>query len=145
MRSYYSAVLDAPADRVWATVRDFNSLATWFVPAVSSSEIEDGLTGDTIGAVRRFVLGGATVREKLVALSDVDRHYDYEVVQPAPFPVTNYLATLRVTPVVEGEGAFIEWWADFDCQWDEQAQWEAHFRNEVFKPAIDALKTYLGV
>lgn len=145
MRSYYSTVVQAPAERVWATVRDFNGLATWFAPAVSASEIEDGRAGDAVGAVRRFVLGDATVRERLVALSDVERRYDYEFVEPAPFPVSNYLATLRVTPVTAADHAFVEWWADFDCEVAEQARWEAHFREQVFAPALDALTRHLGV
>lgn len=145
MHSYYSAVVEAPAERVWATVRDFNGLATWFATAVSSSEIEDGRTGDQVGAVRRFQLGDATVRETLIGHSDRERRYDYEFVPPAPFPVTGYVATLRVTPVTDGDAAFVEWWADFDCEVAEQAHWQAFFAAEVFKPAVDALKGHLGV
>ena len=145
MRSYYSAVIGAPAERVWATVRDFNGLATWFSPAVSSSEIEDGRAGDQVGAVRRFLLGETTVRETLRAHSDVERRYDYEFAPPAPFPVTGYVSTLRVTPVTEGDIAFLEWWADFDCAVAEQEHWRAFFAAEVFKPAVDALKDHLGV
>jgi len=30
--------------------------------------------------------------------------------------VTGFQATLRVTPVVDGNRAFVEWWANFDCE-----------------------------
>lgn len=60
--SYYSTVLQHPADRVWAALRDFNGLATWFSGAVSESHIEDGLSGLTIGAVRSFQMGDSRIR-----------------------------------------------------------------------------------
>ena len=30
--------------------------------------------------------------------------------------MTDFRATLRVTPVVDGDRAFVEWWATFDCE-----------------------------
>lgn len=143
MRSHYSTVLDHSADRVWAAVRDFNGLATWFSSSVTSSEIEDGRAGDQVGSVRRFVLGGNAIRERLLAHSDLDRAYTYEFMPPPPFPVTNYVATLRVTPVTDGGRAFVEWFADFDCEVNQQDEWRDFFANEVFAPALAALREYL--
>lgn len=143
MRSYYSTVLPYPAVEVWATVRDFNGLATWFAPAVSSSEIEDGKAGDAVGAVRRFVLGDDEIREHLLSLSDIDRCYSYEFQGKPPFPVHNYVATLRVTPVTARDHAFVEWWTTFDCAAEEQERWESFFAAEVFAPALAALAEYL--
>jgi hypothetical protein len=80
---------------VWAALRDFNGLATWFSGAVSESHIENGLSGLTIGAVRSFQMGDSRIRERLRALSDIDRSYSYEFCEPAPFPVTGYLATVN--------------------------------------------------
>ena len=144
-RSYYSTVLDRPADEVWAVVRDFNGLATWFSPPVSSSLTEDGRAGDQVGAVRRFVLGDGTIRERLLAHSDLDRGYTYQFADPKPFPVDNYVATLRVTPVTDGDRSFVEWWTTFDPEPGESlAHWEAFFAAEVFKPALDTLRAYLA-
>lgn len=140
-RSYYSTLIEAPADQVWATVRDFNGLSTWFASAVSASEIEDGRTGDTVSAVRRFTLGDDQIRERLVGMSDVERSYTYEFVPPAPFPVTSYRATLRVTPVTDTDRAFVEWWAEFDCEADQLEHWQGFFAAEVFTPALDSLRT----
>jgi hypothetical protein len=33
----------------------------------------------------------------------------------ASLPMTGYQATLRITPVVDGDRAFVEWWATCDC------------------------------
>lgn len=144
MRSYYSTVLDQTAERTWHTLRDFNGLSTWFAAGVSESRIEDGRSGDSTGAIRRFVMGEDVIRERLLAHSDQDRSYTYEFVPPAPFPVSGYAATLRVTPVTDGDRAFVEWWADFDCEVDEHQKWRTFFAMEVFAPALAALRHHLA-
>lgn len=143
MRSYYSTVLTHPAEEVWEAIRDFNGLATWFAPAVSSSVIEDGKDGDAVGAVRRFVLGDDEIREHLLTLSDLDRTYSYEFWGEPPFPVDNYVATLKVTPVTSEGHSFVEWWTDFDCERGEQDRWGEFFAAEVFAPALKALDDHL--
>jgi len=31
-------------------------------------------------------------------------------------PIAGFQGTLRVTPVIDGNRAFVEWWANFDCE-----------------------------
>ena len=143
-RSYYSTVIDRPASRVWEVTRDFNGLATWFASAVSVSEIEDGREADAVGCVRSFLFGETRIREHLVAFSDVDRSYCYEFYDPKPFPVLNYLATLRVTPVTGTDQALVEWWTTFDCDTQELDHWTGFFAAEVFAPALESLRAYLA-
>ncbi len=144
-RSYFSTVLEHDADRVWAAARDFNGLATWWSSAVSESHIEQGKGGDQVGAVRAFRFGDATIRERLLALSDAERSYSYAFCDPAPFPVSNYLATLRVTPVADGSGrSLVEYWVTFDCKEAERDRWSAFFAAEVFAPALRALAAHLA-
>ena len=120
-RSYASTVIGAPAADVWARIRDFNGLATWHSGLVSASEIEEGKAGDQVGGVRSFTLtDGTHIRERLLSHSDLDRSYTYNF-EKTPFDVDNYCATIRVTPVTDGGGSFVEWWTDFDCNRDEQA------------------------
>ena len=143
-RSYASTVIDAPADQVWARIRDFNGLSEWIPALVSTSEIEDGRAGDQVASIRSFTLADGThIREQLVSFSDEDRSYTYNF-QKTPFDVDNYLATIRVTPVTDGGGSFVEWWTVFDCNRDEQAHWTAFFANEVFQGGFDALKRHFG-
>ena len=52
-----SAVIDAPIERVWDVLRDFNSHTAWH-PVVAESEIEGGEPSDQVGCVRRFTLAG---------------------------------------------------------------------------------------
>ena len=142
-RSYYSTVFEHDAAAVWAVARDFNGLATWWSEAVSESHIEDGKAADQVGAVRAFRLGEATIRERLLALSDLDRSYSYEFCDPAPFPVVDYSATLRVTPVSDGR-SFLEYSVAFDCTEAERGHWTSFFAAEVFDPALKALNAYLS-
>ena len=65
-----STVIDAPIERVWAVLRDFNSHDQWH-EVVDSSAIEDGKPSDRIGCVRNFTLqDGGHIREMLLSLSD---------------------------------------------------------------------------
>ncbi|MFI5959818.1 SRPBCC family protein [Cryptosporangium sp. NPDC051539] len=140
-KSYYSTVFDHDAAAVWAVVRDFNGLPTWWPDAVSESHIEDGKAADQVGAIRSFRLGDATIRERLVALTDRDRSYSYAFEEPEPFPVANYVATLRVTPLSDGR-SFLEYWAEFDHA--DLDHWTTFFAAEVFGPALAALADHLG-
>jgi Polyketide cyclase / dehydrase and lipid transport len=112
-RTYRSAIVNASIDRVWECVRDFNALPNWH-PAIAKSEIEGGRASDSVGCIRSFYLqDGGHLREQLLALSDIDHSFSYSILD-SPMPLTNYLATLRLTSVTATGTTFAEWWADFD-------------------------------
>ena len=143
-RSYASSVIAAPADEVWAVIRDFNGLATWHSGLVATSEIEEGKTGDQVGSVRSFKLvDGTHIRERLLSHSDEERSYTYNF-EKTPFDVDNYCATIRVTPVTDGGQSFVEWWTTFDCDRDKVGYWEGFFASEVFQGGFDALKAHFS-
>ncbi|MEO9176677.1 MAG: SRPBCC family protein [Gaiellales bacterium] len=143
-RSYASTVINAPADEVWAYIRDFGGLWVWHSGLVPRGEIEDGKAGDQVGSVRSFYLADDThLREALTAHSDAERSYSYNF-QKTPFDVDNYHATLRVTPVTDGDTSFVEWFTTFDCNRDAQAHWTAFFANEVFMGGLNALHEHFG-
>jgi hypothetical protein len=143
-KSYASTVIDAPADAVWARIRDFNGLPVWIPGAFGSSEIEEGKAGDQVGGIRSFTLADGThIREKLLTHSDLERSYTYDF-QKTPFDVDNYRATIRVTPVTDGDRSFVEWWTTFDCDRDQIDHWERFFATEVFQGGFDALKAHFS-
>jgi Polyketide cyclase / dehydrase and lipid transport len=113
-KAYYSTVFEQPAPVVWKIVRDFNNYPVW-VGGAGESRIEDGKSGDTIGAIRNVLYQRWVVRQRLLALSDVERSQTYEFCDAPSLPVADFQATLRITPVVDGNRAFVEWWATFDC------------------------------
>jgi polyketide cyclase/dehydrase/lipid transport protein len=144
-KAYYSTVIDAAVDEVWAAARDFNGLGTWNAEMVPSCEIEDGKAGDQVGAVRNFTLAnGAHLREKLLSHSDDERSYSYDF-QKHPFEgVENYHATIQFLPIVDTGQTFVQWWTTFDTAPDQIDHWEGFYTNEVFKGALEALRAHVA-
>ena len=138
IRVYYSTVFEQTADQVWRAIRDFNSYPEW-VASVSESHIEDGKSGDAVGAIRNFVEYGARIRQRLLAHSDLDRSYTYESCGPLG-AIRYYQGTARVTPIVDGNRAFVEWSATFDCEPTEYEHWTTYFAHEVWAKALGSLK-----
>ena len=139
VKVYRSTVLDAPAERVWRDLRDFNGLPNWH-PRMVESHIEDGLAADQIGCVRNFqVVSGATLREKLLAMSDADFSFSYTILQ-TPAPISNHRSTLRLTPVTDGDKCFAEWTATFDCPPEKAEAEAAGMGTNVFQGGFNALK-----
>ena len=114
-KAYYSTVFEQKAADIWKIIRDFNNYPVG-VAGAGESEIEDGKSGDTIGAVRNVLYRERRIRQRLLAQSDVERSQTYEFAGAPTLPVTGFQATLRVTPVIDGDRAFVEWWATFDCE-----------------------------
>lgn len=142
-RPYASAVIDRPADEVWTLVRDFGSLAVWNSGAIERCEIEGGLAGDQVGAVRGLWLADGTyVSERLVSHSDLERSYQYDF-QSKPFEIEDYLSTVRITPVTDGDRAFAEWFATFSCDRGASSELTGLFANVVYQGGLMALKAHL--
>lgn len=142
-RVYVSSVIDAPAARVWERVRDFNGLPRWH-PRIRDSRIEDALPSDKVGCIRNFNLqNGDNIREQLLGLSDYDLFCTYAILE-SPMPLTNYVATLRLTPVTEGDRCFIEWSAEFSCDPADEDGLVAGIGGNVFQGGFDALKRHFG-
>ena len=138
-RVYISSVIEAPAARVWERIRDFNGLARWH-PAIRDSRIENGEPSDRVGCVRDFHLqNGDRIREKLLGLSDYDMFCTYAILE-SPMPLTDYVATLRLTPVTDGDRTFAEWTAEFECAEAEAEGLVSGIGGDVFQAGFSALK-----
>lgn len=141
-RAYASTILDAPIETVWATIRDFNGLPAWHT-AIARSEIEGGLESDVVGCIRSFHLhDGTHVRERLLSLSDRDHSFSYNFEKPA-FPVTNYVARIRLLPVTDTDRTFAEWEATFDEAPEDAGRYVEIISNGVFQGGWNALKQAL--
>ena len=138
-----STILDAPTDAAWNVLRDFNGHDRWH-PAVATSTIERAQSADKIGCVRDFRLrNGDRIREKLLGLSDYDMFCTYSILE-SPMGVENYVATLRLTPVTDGDQTFMEWTAEFDCAPEREAELVGNIGGGVFQGGFDALKRVFG-
>ncbi|MGB7097360.1 MAG: SRPBCC family protein [Xanthobacteraceae bacterium] len=141
-RSYSSMVLDHPAAEVWRVIRPFDHYA--WAGVESTTMIEDHKSGDQVGAVRCVSFGGNVIRQRLLAHSDIERSYSYCFCGTAPFPVQDYEATLRVSPVTADNSSFVEWWATFDCAADERDKWVQHFELQGFAKWLAALRHFMA-
>ena len=142
-RIYVSSIIGAPVGAVWERVRDFNGLPGWH-PLISESRIESGEPPDRVGCIRVLTLqDGSTVREQLLGLSDYDLFCTYSILESS-MGVESYVATLRLTPVTDGDRTFVEWSAEFDCAPEREAELVDGIGNNVFQGGFDALKKPAG-
>ena len=141
---FVSAVIDAPVDRVWAVMRDFNGLPDWH-PRFSRSHIEDGLPSDVIGCIRNFDIadGGGTIREKLLMLSDKEYSFEYCILD-SPLPVENYVAKLTLIPVTVGNKTLGVWTAEFNMTDDTEAEVIDAVANGTFGLAFKVVNERLS-
>jgi hypothetical protein len=146
-KSYYSTVFDESAEDVWNTIRDFNNYPVW-VDGAGESAIEEGKSGDAVGAVRNVLYQGNRIRQRLLALSDVERTqtYGFAGALPSYLPgLQTFEATIRVTPVVDGDRAFVEWFATFDCADARREELAEFFRNAFAKWLGSLRRTFAPV
>jgi hypothetical protein len=143
VRIYVSSVIDAAADTVWSRIRDFNGLPLWH-PAIADSRIENNAASDRVGCIRHFhTRDGGLIRERLLALSDYDYTQTYEILE-SPMGVDQYVATLKLTPVTDGERCFAEWSAEFECAPGRERALIDQIGTGVFQGGFDALKRHFA-
>jgi NADPH2:quinone reductase len=138
-----SAVIDAPIERVWAVLRDFNSHYAWH-PAVGPSHIENGESADQVGCVRNFTLkDGNHIREQLLALSDRDYISTYCILD-ATLPMKNYVATVQLKRVTDGERTFWHWESTFDVPKGREREFADLVGNGVYEGGFAGLRAFLS-
>ncbi len=136
---FTSSVIDTSAKQLWALLRDFNGLPNWH-PIVTQSRIEGDEPADKIGCVRAFTLeDGGFIREKLLALSDYEYNCCYSILE-SPMGVENYIATVTLIPVTDGNRTYVQWTADFDCAPEAEEELIETIGHGVFQRGFDALK-----
>jgi hypothetical protein len=95
--SFAASAVDLPVDAasVWHLIGGFGSLATW-LPFIEMCELGEH------GRTRRLrTPDGDVMVERLMQFDEAKFSYSYSIVD-APFPVTDYLSTLRVQPHAGG-------------------------------------------
>ena len=143
VKVFISSVIKAPADNVWAVVRDFNDMPNWH-PLISRSTIDGGRPSDSIGCIRTLTLtDGVKVREQLLSLSDFDYSFSYAILESG-LDVNNYVAGLKLTPVTDGNHTFAEWTAEFETTPGTEQEMADQIGNGVFQAGFDALNKQLS-
>lgn len=140
-KCYNSAVINAPCEKVWNTIRNFHDFS-WAPGVVTKAVAVGGLKGDQIGAKR--ILNDA-FHETLLALDDHERTLSYSI-DDGPGPVSknavrNYIGRVRVFPITENNATFIEWQSSYDSA-DAAAVGE--FCNPIYQALLKALKQHFS-
>jgi mxaD protein len=103
--------IKAPVSKVWATVKDFDSLDKWH-PGFAKDEIVTG-TNNKAGAVRSItVKGGPTFTEELISFSEKSHSYKYKITDETALPIHNYSATITVKAGKDGMSV-VSWSGSF--------------------------------
>lgn len=138
-----SCVVDAPIERVWEVLRDFNSHDQWHT-VVAQSAIEDQKTSDRVGCVRNFTLAdGNHVREMLLSLSDKDYVSTYTIVE-ATVPLMRYVATVTLKPVTDGNRTFWHWASTFETPAGMERELRDMVAHGVYEAGFANLKHFLA-
>ena len=139
--------IKAPLDKVWATIKDFDSLAKWH-PALATDELTSGSNGK-VGAGRRLTLKtGAVVIEKLTAYDEAGHSYRY-IITDSPLPVAHYSARLTVRAGKDGmtdvvwSGTFKRKNASENPPEAESDQGAVKLIKGVYRGGLDNLKKML--
>ena len=138
-KTYQSIVINAPADRVWKSIRNFHDLS-WSPNVITGVDRVGDVPGDQIGAKR--VLNGA-FHETLKELNDEERTFAYSITDgPSPVSkadVNNYVGRVAVRPITEGSGTFVEW----SSSWDKNDQAAHEFCHTIYCALLGDMKQSL--
>ncbi len=139
-----STVINAPIERVWRVVSDFNGLPAWMA-GMSDSVIEDNKPHNAVGAVRRLSMAGSKdkLRERLEAFSPADYRITYSVLE-GPLPVSKIVTTMHLRPITDTYGTLGEWSSQFETAPGKEEEGE-QFMTRVFGAGFRSLKRHLGV
>jgi len=105
-----TATLQAPVDKVWNAIKDFDSLNKWH-PGFAKDEIVKG-ENNKPGAVRKLtVKDGPSFTEELLAFDAATHSYRYRIIE-SPLPLRNYVSHISVKPGAKG-GSLVTWSGTF--------------------------------
>lgn len=143
-----SVEVNAPVDKVWEAVKDFDSLPKWH-PGFSGDELVSGANGKA-GTVRKLTIkDGPSFTEKLLSYNAAHHSYHYAIIE-SPLPFTDYSSTISVH---EGSGGMtkVVWSGSFKRKNPADSPPEAEsdagvtkLVKGVYRGGLDNLKKMLG-
>jgi NADPH:quinone reductase len=137
-----STVIDAPIERVWAVLRDFNSHDQWH-DVVEASRIEADAASSQVGCVRDFTLkDGNRIREQLLTLDDREHKSTYCIVE-ATVPLQRYVATVTLKPVTDGDRTFWHWESSFATPPGRERELREMVARDVYEAGFANLRRHL--
>ena len=141
MKVMRSVILEAPIEKVWAAVRSFDGVVNWN-PGVAGARMESG-SPSAVGSVRHLdIVEGSVFRETLLAHSDMDRLYAYDIVE-GPLPCTDYVSVHRFLAITEGDVTLGIWTGEFNCDAADANKLETIVGDQIYRDGMLGLNEYL--
>jgi hypothetical protein len=138
--TYQSIVVDAPVEKVWAGIRNFHDMS-YAANVITSLEAVGSLPGNKVGAKR--LLNGV-FHETLLELDDGGRVIRYRIDEGPPpvssSDVQNYVGMVRLLPVTEDGGTFVEW----SSSWQNNDHDCAEFCHGIYVALLADLKQHFS-
>ena len=141
MKVMRSVIIEAVIDKVWAAVRNFDGVVNWN-PGVTGARMETG-SSTAVGSIRHLdIVDGTVFRETLLAHSDIDRFYAYDIVD-GPLPCTDYISVHRFVPITEGDLTLGIWEGEFHCDPAQAESLKTIVGDQIYRDGMLGLNEYL--
>ena len=138
--THQSIIVNAPADKVWSTIKNFHDFS-WAPNVIISCKPVGDVSGDTAGAKR--VLNDA-FKETLIGVDDANRTMTYSI-DDGPPPVSkddvqNYVGNIRLTAATIDNATLVEW----SSSWEGKENGCADFCQNIYVALLGDLKKSLS-
>jgi len=141
MGCYNSTVINAPADQVWETLKDFHDLS-WSENVVTDLEKVGDKKGEEVGATR--ILNNA-IQETLLSIDHDAMIFTYSI-DDGPDAVSKdnvegYVGTVQVLPVSDSNESFVLWTSEWESTKNGGV---AEFCNPIYHAFLQDLKSHFS-
>jgi uncharacterized protein YndB with AHSA1/START domain len=132
-----TVMLNAPAQKVWDLIGDFDALPRWLPPVAKSEEQKEG------NVQRRHLSlhGGGVIVERLERRDDRARRYSYTI-ESGPLPIAGYRSELSVAEAGPQQ-CRVHWSSTFEPKGGAEGDAVAAIRG-VYQAGFDSLKGTFG-
>jgi len=129
--------INAAADEVWKTLSTFGDVEK-YVPLIKRSTVE----GSGVGAKRPCIIPSESgqegkIEEEIKSFDDDAKTLSYSIIS-SPFPVENYLGTVKVKDLGNGR-CEVEWSSTFEPKGMAEEE-VVKMVNDIYVTALDGLK-----
>ena len=142
MGCYNATILNASADSIWATLRDFHDMS-WAPNVVEGVTAVGDVPGTEVGAKR--ILNNA-FHETLHEIDESARYLKYSI-DDGPGPVaqgsvTGYFGEVRVIPITvpDGDQSVVVW----TSTWDSEQGGVYDFCDPIYRALLTDMKSHFG-
>ena len=138
-----SRVIKAPAEEVWAIMRDFSGMGAWH-EEITRMHMLKRARSDKVGGVRDFYFGEGHLNEELLHLCDITRSFSYRITQ-CEIPWINYVSGPRLWPVTADNSTFGVWTGDWTASPQDDLVLIPRTEENVYQRAFATLeKNFFG-